>query len=156
MSRLVIPISYRTLWGTGDVMLWIEITLSLRSGTGNYVDYDFNVDSGTEITTFPAYEAKQLGLVVPVRPAQVQHTQSVLEVRSGMLRFRIDGMDQTEYAVACLFLGDPNVRPSPNAPPGALARNLLQPLALLEKLRFAMEKDPAALFPYGQLVVEKT
>jgi hypothetical protein len=155
MSRLVIPTSHQTLWATGDERLWLELTLWLRGGSGNYVDHIFTVDSGTEITTFPAYEAKLLGLVVPARPAAVRHKQTALEVRSGMLRFRIDGMDPTEYAVSCLFLGDPNARPSPNAPVGALPRNLLQPLALLEKLRFTLEKEPTGRSAYGQLVVEK-
>jgi hypothetical protein len=155
MSRLIIPISHQTLWATGDERLWLELTLSLRGGAGNYVDYVFNVDSGTEITTFPANDAKQLGLFVPARPAAVRHEQTGLEVRSGMFRFRIDGMDQTEYAVSCLFLGDPNVRAGPNAPAGTVPRNLLQPLALLEKLRFTMEKDATGATAYGQLVVER-
>jgi hypothetical protein len=155
MSRLIIPTSHYTLWATGDEMLWLEMTLWLRDGAGNYVDHVFNVDSGTEITTFPAYDAKRLGLVVPARPARASHTQTGLEVRAGMFRFRIDGMDQTEYAVSCFFLGDPNVRPSPNAPIGTLPRNLLQPLALLQTLRFTMEKDPTGQNTYGQLVVDK-
>jgi hypothetical protein len=154
MSRLAIPISRQILWATGDVKLWADIVLLVRDGSGRYIDQVFRVDSGTEITTFPAYEAQQLGLVVPVRPAPVQHEPTGLEVRSGMLRFRIDGMDQTEYVVACLLLGDPNAPPSPHASAGTVPRKLLQPLALLEKLRFTMEKVPAGP-PYGELVVEK-
>src|SRR5438094_9735423 len=121
MSRLAIPISHQKLWATGDVKLWVEVALWLRGGAGHYSDHTFRVDSGTEITTFPAFEARQLGFVVPIAPAPVRHEQTGLEVRSGMLRFRIDGMDQTEYAVACLFLGDPKVEPSPNAPAASLA-----------------------------------
>jgi hypothetical protein len=157
MSRLIVPVSHKTPWNTGDEMLWLELKVWLRTGAGNYVDYDFNVDSGTTITTFPAYQAKRLGLVVPARPVNVQSMQTGFEVRPGMLRFRINGMDQTEYAVSCLLLGDHNVRPSPNAPLGSVPRNLLQPLAFLEKLRFTMEKDPTAgpACTYGQLVVEK-
>lgn len=154
MSRLVIPITGKTLWATGDVRLWAEIDLLIRDGSGQYQQEAFRVDSGTEITTFPAYLAKQLGLVVPARPAPARHHSTGLEIRSGLLRFRIDGMDRTEYAVACLFLGDPNVSPTP-AQPATFPRQLLQPLALLDQLRFTMDHDPAAGSLYGELVVEK-
>lgn len=155
MSRLVIPVSHKTLWATIDEKLWNDIFLLVRDGAGNWHRRRFRVDNGSEITTYPAYDARQLGLVVSARPAPARHEQTGLEVRSGMLRFRIVGMDQTEYAVACLFLGDPNVRPGPNAPPSTVAHYLLQPLALLQKLRFTMEKDPTGRSTYGQLVVEK-
>jgi hypothetical protein len=154
MSRLAIPVSHQTLYATGDVKLWVSVTLALRDGAGIFVNHTFGVDSGTEITTFPAFQAKQLGLYVPAHPAAVRHEQTGLEVRSGMLVFRIDGMDQTLYAVSCLLLGDPNVRSSPNAPKGTLPRNLLQPLALLEKLNFSTKKEPGGP-PYGELIIEK-
>jgi hypothetical protein len=154
MSRLAIPVSDQKLFATGDVKLWLEVTLAVRDGAGSFVNRLFKVDSGTEITTFPAYDAKQLGLHVPANPAPVRHEQTGLEVRSGMLVFRIDGMDQTVYAVSCLLLGDPYVRPSPNAPKGTLARNPLQPLALLEKLNFSTQKNPGGP-AYGELIVEK-
>ena len=64
-------------------------------------------------------------------------------------------MDQTEYAVNCFFLGDPNIPLPPNVPAGLVPRYLLQPLALLRALRFTMEKDPTGQYSYGQLVVEK-
>lgn len=102
-------------------------------------------------------EAKQLGLFVPAKPASVKHEQTGLEVRSGMLAFRIDGMDQTLYAVPCLFLGDPDVPTNPNAPAGTLPRRLLQPLALLDVLRFSTEKDRTSIgAPHGELIIEKT
>jgi len=153
-SRIAIPVSHQTLYATGDVKLWVKVTLWLRDGGGNFKDFVFKVDSGTEITTFPAYDAKQLGLYIPANPAPVRHEQTGLEVRSGMLLFRIDGMDQTHYAASCLLLGDPNVRPSPNAPAAMLPRNLLQPLALLEKLNFSTQKNPGGP-AYGELVIEK-
>jgi hypothetical protein len=154
MSRLAIPVSYQKLYATGDVKLWVEVTLVLRDGAGNFVNRLFKVDSGTEITTFPAYDVRQLGLPVPATPAAVRHEQTGLEVRSGMLVFRIDGMDPTLYAVSCLLLGDPNVRPSPNASASMLPRNLLQPLALLEKLNFSTQKNPGGP-AYGELIIEK-
>ena len=42
-----------TLYATGDVRLWVEVTLAVRDGAGNLVNRVFKVDSGTEITTFP-------------------------------------------------------------------------------------------------------
>ena len=68
MSRLAIPVSDQKLYATGDVRLWVEVTLWLRGGVGHFKDFLFKVDSGTEITTFPAYDAKQLGLYVPGEP----------------------------------------------------------------------------------------
>ena len=154
MSRIAIPVSSQPLYATGDAKLWVEVVRAVRDGTGNFVNRLFRVDSGAEITTFPAYDAMQLGLVVPARPAAVRHEQTGLEVRSGMLVFRIDGMDQTLYAVSCLLLGDPSVRPSPNAPAASRPRNLLQPLALLEKLNFSTAKNPGGP-TYGELIIEK-
>lgn len=148
MTRLVIPVSHRTLRATGDEKLWIEVELLVRDGSGNWQSQPFRVDNGTEVTTFPAYTAKRLGWVVPAKPAPIRHMQSGLEVRAGMFRFRIVGMDQTEYAVSCLYLGDPAVPPPPNM------HRLLQPLALLKKLRFTMEQDLAGVHKFGQLVVE--
>ena len=58
----------------------------------------------------------------------------------------------TEYQLPCLFLGDPQARPSVNAPVGVVPRKLLQPLQLLDVLRFEMKKDPAAGLVYGMLV----
>jgi hypothetical protein len=71
------------------------------------------------------------------------------------LRFRIDGMDQTEYVVSCFFLGNPSVPPNP-ALPAFFPRALLQPLSLLDHLKFTMEKDPASASIYGEVIIEKT
>jgi hypothetical protein len=154
MSRLVIPIIGKTLWATGDVCLWADIDLLIRDGSGQYQLETFRVDSGTEITTFPAYLAIQNGLAVPARPAPARHHPTGLEILSGLLRFRIQGMDLTEYALDCLFLGDPSVAPNP-AQPAAFPRQLLQPFALLNQLRFTMDRDPAAGGLYGELIIEK-
>ncbi len=156
MSRLAIPVAGKTLYATGDIKLRAEVTLSVRDGGGQFVDHKFVVDTGTEVTTIPAYDAKQLGLYVPPRPANIRHEQTGLEVRSGMLAFRVVGMDQTLYAVPCFFLGDPDAAPTPNAPPGSLPRKLLQPFALLDVLKFSTDKDPASIAaPHGELVIEK-
>jgi hypothetical protein len=155
MSRLVVPVVGQFLFSTGDVKLRVELDLLLRDDVGGWHQRKFLVDSGTEITTYPANEARQLGLPMPQQAATgATHVQTGLAIRSGFLRFRIVGMDPTEYVVSVLFLGDPATPPDPNKP-ATLPRKLLQPLALLGQLRFVEEKDPARGLPHGELVVEK-
>jgi hypothetical protein len=155
MIRLEIPITAKALWYTGDIRLWADIDLLLKDGAGRWRKETFRVDTGTEITTFPANDAKRLGLPMPQQVSRgATHVQTGLEVRSGVLRFRVDGMDPTEYAIACLFLGDPNAPLFP-ASPATQPRKLLQPFHLLDQLRFTLDKDPSAGLPYGELVVEK-
>jgi hypothetical protein len=154
MSRLTIPIRGQTLWSTGDTRLWVDLDLLLKDGTGNWRPVNFRVDSATDVTTFSAFEAKSLGLPIPKKaPAGATHTQTGLEIRSGFLHFRIAGMDATEYAVSCLFLGDPDTPPSGN--PAAFPRPLLQPLALLARLRFTFDKNATLGAPHGEMIIEK-
>jgi hypothetical protein len=53
-----------------------------------------------------------------------------------------------------MFLGDPNLVPITTRP-AAVPRKLLQPSALLDHLRFTIDKDPTTGSLYGDLVVEK-
>jgi hypothetical protein len=155
MSRLEILITGKVLWHTGDIRLWADIDLELKDGSGNWHRRTFRVDTASDLTTMGAHEAKQLGLPIPRNAAQgAVHQQTGLEIRSGVLRFRIDGLDPTEYATACLFLGDPDTPPDPSRP-ATLPRKLLQPFGLLERLRFTLDKDPASGTMYGTLAVEK-
>lgn len=134
--------------------LWTDLDLRLRDGGGGWHDQTFRVDTATDLTTMPAYSAKRLGLPIPQDAALgIAHIQTGLEIRSGYLRFRIVNMGASEYVVPCFFLGDPDTPPL--GPPGKLPRNLLQPLALLNELRFTMDSDPAGSTPHGVLVVEK-
>lgn len=156
MSRLVIPITGKILWATGDVRHWADIQLLLQDDFGNWKAPEvFRVDTSTDVTTFPAFRARQLGLPIPQsgNPG-VTHTQTGLAVRSGYLRFRIRGMDATEYGISCFFLGNPSTRPDPNQP-ATLPRKLLQPLGLLDQLRFVFDKDPNDGTAHGTLTVEK-
>jgi hypothetical protein len=70
------------------------------------------------------------------------------------MRFRIASMDATESVVSCFFLGKPNVVPNPTVP-AFHPRALLQPLALLDQLKFTMEKDPMSAAIYGGVIIEK-
>jgi hypothetical protein len=154
MSRLAIPVNRTILHSTGDVLLRAHVILALKDSAGKFTDRRFQIDSATDVTTFPAFTARQLGLPIPVNPLRIRHNPTGLEVRSGLLRFRIDGMDQTEYVVSCYFLGDPNTAPNP-ATPAFFPRALLQPLALLDYLKFTMEKDPTSAAIYGEVIIEK-
>ena len=142
------------MWATGDVRLWVELNLLVKDNAGGWQPETFRVDTATDIATFPAHLARQLNLPMPLKASSgVTHTQTGLEIRSGVLRFRIDGMDATEYAVACFFLGDPQTSPSGN--PANLPRKLLQPLALLEQLHFLFDKNATVAAPYGEMIVTK-
>jgi hypothetical protein len=155
MSRLEVPVVGKTLWHTGDILLRVDLDLFLKDSAGKWPPERFLVDSGTEITTMSAYDAKRLGLAMPQNVARgAVHRQTGLEIRSGFLRFRVAGMDQTEYAVACFFLGDPDTPPAPGQP-ATFPRKLLQPLGLLGQLRFTLDRDAAVSAPYGTLTVEK-
>ncbi len=155
MSRLVIPVIGQTLYTTGNVTLRVEVTLGLKDNAGNFINWAFRIDSATDVTTFPAFNARQFNLPMPVNPSRIRHDPTGLEVRSGLLRFQIDGMDRTEYVVSCFFLGNPAVPPNP-ATPALLPRALLQPLALLDHLKFTMEKDPASIgVSHGEVIIEK-
>jgi hypothetical protein len=155
MSRIEIPVARQILWNTGDVKLWVNVDLLLKDNAGNFVPETFRLDCGTEITTFPAYWAKQFDLPMPSSPSVgTVHIPTGLEIRSGTLRFRIDGMDPTEYYVACFFLGDPDTAPDPRAI-ATFPRKLLQPFSLLDRLRFLMDHDPASAMLYGHVIVEQ-
>jgi hypothetical protein len=154
MSRVAIPVEARFLFATGDLLLRAEVDLILKTSSGAWVQERFLVDTGSEMTTFPAALAKTLDLPMPAKAAAgAIHAQTGLEIRSGVLRFQVAGTDQTEYVVGCLFLGDPDapaVTPAANRP-----RKLLQPLGLIRRLRFTLEDNQAAGVPYGEMVIEK-
>jgi hypothetical protein len=87
MSRLVTPLLWRTLWATGDVLVRAELDLLLKTNQGTWEAANFRVDSGAEITTISAWEARFLDLPMPQRAAAgVRHEQTGLEIRSGLIR----------------------------------------------------------------------
>jgi hypothetical protein len=155
MSRLVVPLKHRTLYATGDVLVSARLELLLKTDRGAWKAAEFLVDTGSELTTFSAYEAQQMGLPMPQAAAPgVRHHPTGLEIRSGYLRARVAGMDATEYAIPCLFLGDPLTDPftiSVRAAP----RSLLALSGVVDKLRLTFDGDPSLPAPYGNLIVEK-
>jgi hypothetical protein len=115
MSRLEVPLRYWMLRTTGDTVLRAELVLSLRTNRGAWEEVPFRVDSGTEMTTMPAYAARKLDVPIPKQavPGLILSGQ---EVRSGLLQARVVGMDQTEFVFPCYFIGDPSVPPRTQAP----------------------------------------
>jgi hypothetical protein len=95
VSRLEKAIDHRILWSSGDVILWAELELLVKDTHGNWHCKSFRVDSASDMTTFPAGEAKLLGLPIPQNPAHgLIHEQTGLSVRSGYLSCQVVGMDQ--------------------------------------------------------------
>ena len=148
MSRLEVPLGYRTLRATGDTVLWADLMLSLKINGGAWEEIPFRVDSATEMTTMLAVDAGKLDLPIPKTPVSglVLYGQ---EVRPGLLRARIVGMDPTEFVFPCYFIGDPN------ALPPAQPRNLLGLTGVINQIRLTFDGTTSALAPWGILVVEK-
>ncbi len=147
MSRLERPLAYRVLSTTGDVVVHAELDLAIKTDHGTWVTVRFLVHSGTEMTTMAAEEAKRRNLPIPKKavPGLNIHGE---EVRSGLLRARIVGMDATVYAFPCYFVGDPNIRPS-------RARNLLGLTGVINQVRFTFDGASSIAAPWGVLLVEK-
>jgi hypothetical protein len=155
MNRLELKLRYRKLAVTGDELVRAEIELALKTGTGKWTRATFRVDPGTEMTSISAGRARRLGLPMPIQPTLgIAHGQAKLEIRSGLIRARVIGMDATEYVFPCFFLGDPNIIPGSSSP-AFLHHHLLGLTRVVDKLRVILEdpRDPA--FPHGKLIVEK-
>jgi hypothetical protein len=148
MSRLELPLAYRMLQSTGEVVVRAELNLELKTNQGTWQTVRFRVDSGTEMTTMAAGDAKKLDLPIPKRPVRGLSFQGQ-EVRPGLLRARIVGMDATEYVFPCYILGYPNV-------PAAKSTSLLGLTGVINQVRFTFDGANAALAPWGVLIVEKT
>ncbi len=156
MSRLQVPIRHRTFWPTGDVLLRSELHLLLKNNMGVWKREKFIVDSGTEMTTFPAARATQINLPIPLQPVRsAVHSQTGEVFRSGYLRVRVVGMDATEYAFPCFFLGDPNA-PVPTTPGPTTPRKLLGLSGVINQISLDFDGTPAGPgAAYGFLTVEK-
>jgi hypothetical protein len=147
MSRIEPPLAYRKLKTTGDTVVRAELDLELKTNQSSWVTALFRVDPGTEMTTMLAAEAKARNLPMPRRPVPGLNLLGQ-EVRSGLLRARIVGMDATEYVFPCYFLGDPNT-------PVAKSRNLLGLTGVINQVRITFDGAISVPAPHGVLVVEK-
>ncbi len=143
------------MWATGDILLRAEINLELRTAKQTWEAALFLADSGTEMTTMPAAEAKRLGVPFPGAAVRgLVHHQTGLPIRSGLLRLRVMGMDATEYIIPCYFLGDPDAA-APPLTQRQSPRSLLGLTGVIDKLRLSFDGDPAPGAPHGSLVIEK-
>jgi hypothetical protein len=147
MSRLEVPLQQRTLRATGDTVLWADLVLSLKTNHGAWEEVPFRVDSGTEMTTMSAFDATTLDLPIPKYPVS-RLVLNGQEVRSGLLRARIVGMDPTEFVFPCYFLGDPNIQPPQ-------ARNLLGLTGVISQICLTFDGRSSVHSARGVLVVEK-
>src|SRR4051794_20398882 len=100
MSHVEVPLGCRRLQTSGELVVRAELTLVIKTDRGAWEPFTFLVDSGTEMTTMLAGEAKGQNLPLPKQPVSGLTFQG-LEVRSGLLRARIQGMDATEYVFPC-------------------------------------------------------
>ena len=147
MPRLEVPLAYRKLRTTGDVVVHAELILAIKTDGGVWEPFPFLIDTGTEMTTMPAAEAKHQNLAMPKQPVSGLSLHG-LEVRSGLLRAQIPGLDSTEYMFPCYFLGDPHARP-------VRARNLLGLTGVINQIRLTFDGTPSPVAQSGVLVVEK-
>src|SRR5262249_40766296 len=148
VSRLEVPLIGMMLLATGDVLLRAELDLALKTNSQTWEQVVFLFDSGTEMTTMPAAQAKLLDIPLPIHPvAGLKHAQAGLEIRAGVIRAQVVGMDGTEYVFPCYFLGDTN-KPA-SQPQAATPRNLLGLTGVVDKIRISLDGKPAgAVAPY--------
>jgi hypothetical protein len=147
MARLEIPLLDRTLHTTGDAVLHAELILEVKNNRGSWVPFEFVVDPGTEMTTMPAEEARKRDLPIPKSPVRGLVFRGQ-EVRRGLLRARIPGLDATEYVFPCYFLGDPNLTMP-------VAKRLLGLTGVIDKVHLTFDGTPSGAAQYGLLIVEK-
>jgi hypothetical protein len=153
MARLEVPLIGRRIAATGDIVLRAELDLLLRAQDDALRPVTFRVDTATDMSTMPAWLARQLNLPLPRDPVtNLTHT-SGLAVRSGLLRARVAGMDPIEHIFPCYFLGDPDVPPDLSQPP-VLFRSLLGLTGVVDKIRLLLDGRLSTSARYGMLVVE--
>src|SRR4051794_29104252 len=119
----------------------------MKANGGIWNEIRFRVDSGTEMTTMPAFEARKLDLPIPMKPVPGprRHGQ---QARSGLLRARVVGLDPTEFVFPCDFLGEPNLQPS------LQTRNLPGLTGVISQICLTFDGRSSVRAPRGVLVVE--
>jgi hypothetical protein len=155
VSRLEVPLLGKKVWATGDLLLRAELDLLIRDDNGLLRPVTFRVDSGSEMTSMAAARARALDLPMPGKPIFLDINGIRREVRPGLIRAQVAGMDGTEHVFPCYFLDSPDAAPHPNQPP-VLARNLLGLTGVVDKLRILFDGTPSPGARRGVMVVEKT
>jgi hypothetical protein len=156
MSRLEAPLLRKLVWATGDILLRAELDLLIKDNGGAWQTETFRVDSGTEMTTMPAALAKSLDLPMPRNPVPggLDLMGKRREVRVGLIRAQVVGMDPTEYVFPCYFIGDPDAPFDPQNPP-RFPRKLLGLTGVVDQIRILFDGTPTATAPHGLMTVEK-
>ncbi len=154
ITRLEVPLQYRKLRATGDVLLRADLDMLLKDNSGHWKADTFLVDPGTEMTTMPAWLAKRMDLAMPRKAAPgAIHKQTGLEIRAGLLRARIVGLDGTDFTFPCFFLGDPDAPPTASQA-ATVPRKLLGLSGVVDKLRIIFDGTPTLSALYGNLILE--
>jgi hypothetical protein len=153
MTRLEVPLIGRRIAATGDLVLRAELDLLLRDQNDTLRPITFRVDTATDMSTMPAWLARQLNLPLPKNRVPNLTHSSGLDVRNGVLRARVAGVDPVEHIFPCYFLGDPDVFPNPSQAP-VLFRSLLGLTGVVDKIRLLFDCRPSSRARYGILVVE--
>jgi len=104
----------------------------------------------------PASLARSLDLPMPKNPVPggLNVSGARREVRAGVIRARVDGMDPTEFVFPCYFIGDPDAPFDPNQPP-RFPRTLLGLSGVVDQIRILFDATPTAPAPLGLIVIEK-
>jgi hypothetical protein len=148
MAALEIPLRWRILRTTGDVLLRAELVLGIKTNQGTWKNLRFRVDPGPEMTTMPAADARGHDLPIPKNAVPGLNLKGEA-VRSGLLRARIVGLDPTEFVFPCYFLGDPSLSPP------SQSINLLGLTGVINQIHLGFDGTPSLRAPWGNLVVEK-
>jgi len=105
----------------------------------------------------PAARAKQYGIPFPRSPfpglTMTTPTGTFHEVRNGMIKIQVAGMDGSECWIPCYFLGDPNV-PLPLSQTSRAPVNLLGLSGVVDKLSITTNGTPTLKAVFGNVIVE--
>ena len=85
---------------------------------------------------------------------QLGITGKSADVRAGVIRTRVDGMNPTDYVFPCYFVGDPDAPFDHNHPP-RFPRSLLGLSGVVDKIRILFDRTPTATAPHVLMVIEK-
>jgi hypothetical protein len=100
-SRPEIPLIGKIFQATGDILLRAELDLAILTRAQTWERVLFRFDSAGEMTTMPAAQARLLDIPLPAKAVPgLKHAQTGLEVRAGVIRARVVGLDGTRDEVS--------------------------------------------------------